>query len=203
MTIARVAEATRRSPRTDPRFSGRTIVTAIAALLAVGAFLLFGPVGLGNGPLGVPSMDGRFGLSTAEPSAFVATLVNSGGSTAVIDSVSVTSANGYAPAHVLTVRVADHSAYGCVYTLTSNVAACARPPLRSVAGYAVGSEVNNVPGKRGGPALVIELAAPPAAGCAVLTAIVLRYHVGIRHYTATVPQGFVWACGKRAEQPQS
>jgi len=32
---------------------------------------------------------------------------------------------------------------------------------------------------------------------------VLRYHVGIRHYTATVPQGEAWACGKHARQPQS
>ncbi len=83
----------------------------------------------------------------------------------------------------------------------SRLAGCARPPFAVAAGFAVEPYANTVPGKRGGPALVIEIAAPPAS-CAVLSAIVLRYHVGIRHYTATVPQGFVWACGKHAAQPQ-
>jgi hypothetical protein len=203
MTIAQVAEATHRSPRTDSRFSGRTIVPAIAALLAVGAFLLFGPVGLGNGPLGVPAIDGRFGLSTAQPTVYVATLVNVGGSTAVIDGVTVITARGYAPARVLGVRVAGHSSYGCVYALMQDVAGCARPPFTAPAGFAVAPRANTAPGSRGGPALVIEMAAPPAARCVALTAIVLHYHVGIRQYTATVPQGFVWACGKHAVQPQS
>jgi hypothetical protein len=203
MSVAELAESTAGSPRTRSRFRPRIVVPTVAVLLALAAFLLFGPIGLGNGPLGVPAMNGRFGFSTARPTAYVATLVNTGGSTAVIDSVSVTSPNGYVRAHVLSVRVARHSTYGCVYTLVSNVTDCVRPPLVAAAGFAVGSRANAVAGNRGGPALVIEMAAPPATGCAVLTAIVVHYHVGIRHYTATVPQGFVWACGMHAEQPQS
>ncbi len=181
----------------------RVIVASVAVSLLVVVFLLLGPVGLGNGPLGVPSVDGRFGLSTTQPTTYVATLVNAGGSTAVIDGITVSSAEGYTPARVLSVRVARHSNYGCVYTVMSGLAACARPPFAAVPGFAVAAHANTTPGNRGGPAVVIELAGPPAASCAVLTAIVLRYHVGIRHYTATVPQGYVWTCGKHARQPQS
>jgi hypothetical protein len=203
MSIVQVAGPAARSPRAVSRSRPRVIVTAIAVLLAVAAFLLFGPIGVGNGPLRVPSMDGRFGLSTTQPTAFVATLVNTGGSGAVIDGVTVTSAAGYSPARILSVRVARKSNYGCVYTVMSDVAGCARPPLVTAAGFVVGPHANTLAGNRGGAALVIEMAAPPAASCAVLTAIVVRYHVGIRHYAATVPQGFVWACGKYAHQPQS
>ena len=203
MPVAQVAESTEVSARDGWRGRPRIFVPAIVVLLAAGAFLLFGPVGLGNGPLGVPPMDGRIGLSTSQPTALVATLVNTGGSAAVIDGVAVTSAAGYPQARVLTVRVARNSSYGCVYSLMSNFTGCARPPLVTAAGFAVAPGVNTATGRRGGPALVIEIAGPPSAGCVALTAIVVRYHVGIRHYTATVPQGFVWACGTHARQPSS
>jgi hypothetical protein len=183
--------------------SRRHIIAMVAGLLLVGAFLIWGPIGLGNGPLGVPSMGGRIGLAATQPTAYIATLVNTGGSAAVIDGVAVTTAAGYPQPRVLTVRVARHSDYGCVYTLMSSLAGCARPPFAAATGFATPPHANTMPGKRGGPALVIEIAAPPAARCAVLTGIVLRYHVGVRHYTATVPQGFVWACGEHAEQPLS
>lgn len=85
----------------------------------------------------------------------------------------------------------------------NSLAHCVRPPLVAAAGFAVGPHANTMPGSRHGPALVIEMAGPLATRCVVVTAIGLRYHVGIRHYTATVPQGEVWACGKHARQPQS
>ncbi|HSR86530.1 MAG TPA: hypothetical protein VLM11_20335 [Streptosporangiaceae bacterium] len=191
------------SPRAHKARPPRILIAALAVLLAVGAFLLWGPIGLGNGPLGVASMDGRFGLSTSQPTGFVATLVNTGGSAAVIDDVTVTSAAGYAPVRVLTVRVARNSNYGCVDTLMSSVARCARPPFEAAARFTVVPRANTAPGDRGGPALVIEIASPPTASCAVLTAVVLHYHVGIRHYAATVPQGFVWSCGRGAHLPQN
>jgi hypothetical protein len=180
----------------------RQLTIAVAAAVLIGAFLVFGPIGLGNGPLGVPSMDGRFGISTSQPTAYVTTLVNVGGSAAMIDGVTVTSAVGYSRARVLTIRVAGHSEYGCVYTLMSSLAGCARPPFAAATGFAVRGHANTVVGNRGGPALVIEIAGPPASGCVALTAIVVHYHVGIRHYTATVPQGFVWECGMHAQQPR-
>jgi hypothetical protein len=147
-------------------------------------------------------MDGRFGLSTTQPTAFVATLVNTGGSGTVIDGAAVTSAADYSPARILSVRVASKSNYGCVYTLMSDVAGCARPPLVTAAGFAVAPHANTMACNRGCAALVIEIASPHGWS-AVLTAVVLHYHVGIRHYAATVPQGFVWSCGRGAHQPQS
>jgi hypothetical protein len=193
-------------PQAGKRHRPPVIIIAAAALLAVGAFLLWGPIGLGNGPLSVPAMAGSFGSvqATTQPTAYVATLINVGGSAAVIDGVTVTSAHGYAPVRVLSARVARYSTFGCVDDgPASNLAACVRPPFAAAAGFAVGPHLNIAPGSRGGPALVIEMARPPATQCVVVTAIVLRYHVGIRHYTATVPQGQVWACGKQARQPQS
>jgi hypothetical protein len=186
--------------------SRRGIIALAAGLLLVGAFLLWGPIGLGNGPLGVPAMAASFGSvqATSQPTAYVATLVNAGRSAAVIDTVTVSSADGYQPARVLGVRVARSSMYGCIDDgPASNLAWCVRPPLVAAAGFTVGPHANTVPGSRGGAALVIEMAPPPATQCVVVTAIVVRYHVGIRHYTATVPQGEVWACGKHARQPQS
>lgn len=203
MSVAQLAQSTAGSPRTGSRFRPRVVLPMIAVLLAAGAFLLFGPIGIGNGPLGVPSMDGRFGLSTGQPTALVATLVNASGSAAVIDGVTVTSTAGYTPARVLTVRVASRSMYGCVDTLMSTLAECARGPFATATGYSVGPHANTTADNRGGPALVIEIAGPPAAGCVALSAIVVHYHVGIRHYAATVPQGLVWACGVHARQPQS
>lgn len=160
MSVAQLAQSTDGSPRTGSRFRPRIVVPTIAVLLAVGAFLLFGPIGLGNGPLAVPSMDGRFGLSTAQPTAYVATLVNAGGSAAVIDGVTLTSAAGYPRARLLTIRVAGHSTYGCIYTLMSSLAGCARPPFAAATGFAVGPHANTAAGNRGGPALVIEVAGP-------------------------------------------
>ena len=203
MPVDQMAAATDATPRTNPRFRPHKIVPPIAGLLAIAAFLLFGPIGLGNGPLGVPAMDGRIGLSTTQPSAYVGTLVNTGGSTAVIDNVTATPADGYAPARVLSVRVAGRSSYGCVFTAMGSLSQCARPPFAAAAGFAVRPHANTVPGNRAGPALVVEIAAPPAAACVALTAIVVHYHVGIRHYTATDPQGVVWACGPDAQQPHS
>ncbi len=184
----------------------RSVVSTAAALVIVGAFLLWGPIGLGKGPLSVPSMAVSFGSvqATTQPTAYIATLVNSGGSTAVIDRVTVTSARGYSPARVLSVRVARYSMYGCVGDgpASTNLSSCTRPPFVAAAGFAVAPHANTVIGSRNGPGLVIEMARPSAHQCVVVTAIVLRYHVGIRHYTATVPQGEVWACGKLARQPQ-
>ena len=42
-----------------------------------------------------------------------------------------------------------------------------------------------------------EVSAPPPGDCWVMTEIVIRYHVGIRHYSATDPFG-MYACGKDA-----
>ncbi len=203
--------------RSDSRYQGASVqarpeprrritLPALAALVVVGAFLMWGPIGLGNGPLSVPAVSGQFGSvdATSQPTVYVASLVNAGRSAAVVDGVTVVSAHGYPAVYVMSVRVARASSFGCIDNgPVSGVAACARPPFLAAAGFAVGPRANTKPGIRHGPALVIEMAAPPATRCVAITAIVLHYHVGIRHYTATVPQGEAWTCGKHARQPQS
>jgi hypothetical protein len=184
----------------------RIIIAVIAVLAGIGAVLAWGPIGLGNGPLSVPAVSGQFGSvdATSQPTVYVASLVNAGRSAAVVDGVTVISARAYPAVHVMSVRVARASSFGCIDNgPASNLATCVRPPLVAAAGFAVGPHANTVPGSRGGPALVIDMAGPLARQCVVVTAIVLRYHVGIRHYTATVPQGVAWACGKQAQQPQN
>ena len=66
----------------------RVIISALVALLAVGAFMLWGPIGLGNGRLdagvyaiqGAPDLGGR-------PLAFIIPIHNYGDTPAVIDGV--------------------------------------------------------------------------------------------------------------------
>ena len=182
------------------------ILFAAAALVVVGAFLLWGPIGLGKRPAQCPGHGGQLRLGP-----------------------------GHDPAdglhcHARQLRRIDGSdrprhRHVSARILAGTRSQRARRPLQHV------RLRRRRPGKvqprrlrsaalRGGsglrcrtarehrdrkpqrPGLVIEMARPSANQCVVVTAIVLRYHVGIRHYTATVPQGEVWACGKLARQPQ-
>jgi hypothetical protein len=93
------------------RHRRRVIIFAAAGLLAMGAFLLWGPIGLGNGPLSV-------GLGYGEGAV-----------------------HAVSPTH---------------------------------------------PVSPGFPAAA-ELAAPRPGTCWVMTKVVVHYHVGIRHYSATEP----------------
>jgi hypothetical protein len=94
----------------------RIIIAVIAVLAGIGAVLAWGPIGLGNGPLSVPAVSGQFGSvdATSQPTVYVASLVNAGRSAAVVDGVTVISARAYPAVHVMSVRVARASSFGCI-----------------------------------------------------------------------------------------
>ncbi len=57
-------------------------------LTAIGAFLLWGPIGIGNGPLSVQMDDGEGWTDSGQaPVGFILPMYNSGTSPAVIDAV--------------------------------------------------------------------------------------------------------------------
>ncbi len=131
----------------------RVILLAAVGLLAIGAFLLWGPIGLGNGP-----------LSTAI-----------GVSQGTVD-----------------------SGPGPVGFLTSGVCGSAWPARSAGRGFVLagcgGADAGPLIGHAfDGPTPAIffgfpaaaEAAAPRPGTCWVMTKIVVHYHVGIRHYSAS------------------
>jgi hypothetical protein len=45
----------------------------------------------------------------------------------------------------------------------------------------------------------LEMSPPKAGGCWVLTGLVVHYHIGIRHYSATEPLSTIVCAGKNAD----
>ena len=75
----------------------RSIVLAAAAPVVVGAFLLWGPIGLGNGPLSTRD-DGAEGWTDSSPGPVAITFLlrNSGRDRPVIDAVELVGGTSYA-----------------------------------------------------------------------------------------------------------
>jgi hypothetical protein len=162
---------------------------AAAVLLVIGAILLWGPIGLGNGPLGV-RFDGTDGWMDPEevPAALVLPLFNSGGSAAVVDSVELVGGTRYAAPRLVHLEVLSETECagpwparpdGRGFALVSCPDARDQGPLL---GRSIGP--HTATDSRGFQAAAIATAPRPRT-CWVITKIVIHYHVGIRHYAAT------------------
>ena len=83
----------------------RVIIPVAAALGTVGAFLAWGPVGVGPGPIGNRVSGMGFGdpVSRTQPAIFLAP-IDAGRSGAVIDSIVVLSDGRYAAPHVISIK---------------------------------------------------------------------------------------------------
>jgi hypothetical protein len=187
--------------RFDRRFS-RVLAGIVVALLAVGAFLVRGPIGLGNGPLFFES----FSISGWPdphhvPVGLIVPVINRGRSAAVINGVTlVGGGNGYPAPRLITVYAAHDAGCAAIGSLadpdsqvSASASACAAgrlaltglaiPPSRKVTDRVTGDlvAVSNL-------GLVAEAAPPPAGRCWTVKAIAIHYRVGIRHYTATAPE---------------
>jgi hypothetical protein len=168
-------------------------------LLAVGAALLWGPIGLGNGPLAVINnvADGWPDNGEA-PVGFILPMFNSGGSPAVVDSVDLVGGTRYATPHILALAVLSSARCGGSWPAKATsrgfvMAGCGGADRGPLIGRAIGT---SKPLSWGFPAAA-EAAAPPPGTCWVITKVVVHYHVGIRHYAAT--DGFQLAvCGRGA-----
>jgi len=189
----------------------RSLAAAGVALAAVGAFLAWGPIGLGNGPLWLPTASGGFYSWTeqrTEPVAYVLPIGNHGHGAAIIDGIAVTSRQGYPPPvlrQALTGHMTGYSceALGSVSGHGSALAGCVQPSLRAAAGAAIPAGTYSTSGRirMHQPALVLELTGPRPGQCWDITSIVIHYHIGIRHWAGTFPQANVITCGVGAKVP--
>jgi hypothetical protein len=164
------------------------VVIAFAAMLVFGAFLLWGPIGLGNGPLNaeVGGITGGSGFGTGRV-GFIIPIRNSGRAEAVIDGVDLIGGSRYAAPHLLALEVLTSGRCGGTWPaqqmargfVLSGCGGLNKGPL-------IGQAIRPTHGFFDFPAAA-EVAAPHPGTCWVMTKIVVHYHVGIRHYSATDP----------------
>lgn len=165
------------------------IKVAVGTVMAVGAFLLWGPVGVGNGPLNA-GIDGSQGShdSGRGPVGFVIPIRNSGQARAVIDGVDIVGGTRYAGPHVLALEVLTAGRCGGAWPTRQTgrgfvLSGCGGAD----AGPLIGRGVGSTHGDFYGFSAAAEVAAPHPGTCWVMTKIVVRYHVGFRHYSASDP----------------
>jgi hypothetical protein len=173
----------------------RLIIPVIVAMAATGAFAAWGPIGIGPGPIGNISDNGfteSSPVSRTQPTEFVVP-IDAGNSQAVIDSIAVLSNGSYPAPHVISINGDGDLSCGGAWPLTGQQnfpADCAAGGLVPLIGRRVPASSHvNVPDlgpvNYPGTGAAIEAAPPGPAGCWMVTAVVIHYHVGIRHYTAT------------------
>lgn len=186
----------------------RLLAAAAMAFAMVGAFLAWGPIGLGNGPLWLPTASsGTYssGQQRPGPVAYVLPIGNHGHGALVIDSVGAVYRHGTTPI-LLKALVGHMTGYACTALGTvsgaqSAVAACVESDLRVAAGASIRAGTYPTSGsiRKHQSALVLELTGPGPGQCWDLVSVVVRYHIGIRHYAATFPQGNVITCRARGK----
>jgi hypothetical protein len=177
----------------------RVVILAAAGLLATGAFLLWGPVGLGNGPLSAAAAGVEGQVHAGSPVGFVILIHNSGGSPAVVDGLDLIGGTTYPGPHVLGLEVLTAGACLGPWPVRQEgrgfvLVGCGGADAGPLAGHAVGP---THPVSLGFPAAA-EIAAPRPGTCWVMTKVVVHYHVGIRHYSATGASGLA-VCADSAQ----
>jgi len=167
-----------------------------------GAFLAWGPIGLGNGPLDVGNsagfVDGAEDVGPA-PVGLMVGLSNSGGASAVISSVQLIGARGYPEPRVIALHAANDISH-CIHAPVVSIKP--RLTLRECQAQDLGSLYGRPLPRLSsgwGYQAVAVLSAPASDGCWAITEIVTQYRVGIRHYAATEP-GLFDACGVAASE---
>jgi hypothetical protein len=174
----------------------RVLVPIVVAVLAVGAFLEWGPIGLGNGPL-VMAMtgDGYGSTSSRQPVAIWTPFDNLGGSALVVDSVQLIGNSSYPAPQVLAMEEMSNPECGNLTPVRTIAAGfvigggCSDRPLGRLVGRAIGNTDSR-------PLwAAFELKPPRPGACWLMTRIVVRYHIGIRHYVSSDPY-IEAACGR-------
>ena len=184
----------------------RWLAATGVAVVAAGAFLVWGPIGLGNGPLWLPTTSGGawgwYDLRS-QPVAYVLSIENHGHGAAIIDGVVVTGSPLFAPLVLQHALIGRSARWGCT-TLGPfsgpGLATCVQPLLHHAAGDEIPAGTLLVVGKYD-PTLVLELTGPRPGQCWDLTSVVVRYHIGIKHYVGTYPQADIISCGAGGKPP--
>jgi len=190
MSVIQVAHSADVLPPSRRRQWLRIGITALSMLLGAGAFLHWGPIGLGNGPLRVfvPVGDG-WNDPVQQPVGFILPMYNSGGSPAVVDSVQLLGGTRYPAPRILALAVLTSARCLGTWPAKDNghgfvMVDCGGQNRGPLIGRAVDPTTQRM--AWGFPAAAMA-AAPPPGKCWVLTRVVVHYHVGWRYYTATDP----------------
>jgi hypothetical protein len=168
-----------------PRWGRRAAIGGAAAVLAVivagAAFLAFGPLGQGPGPLSVGYVSST-GVVPREDSTMIVIPVGAAASTtAVIDAVGIRGGGGYhAPREIRVVGIGGQACRGIWFPVPGAAGftgRCAPDGTVPLLGRAV---------PRGAAAATIdigiEVGPPGAVGCWGISRVSVHYHVGRRHY---------------------
>lgn len=188
------------------------MAAVVAGLAAVGAFLFWGPVPIGAGPLHIDwSMDDVALVSGTDPSAITVPL-NAGSSGAVVDGIAVATSRRYpAPAIIALHSNRDVEGCGSPFPLTgpdSYYMKCAYGGAATI-GPLIGRPIpvsSTVQAPRSiqtqpGIGAMIVVAPPQGAQCWTITSIAVHYHVGLKHYTATFATDMAACVTQRAAAP--
>jgi hypothetical protein len=176
------------------------VAAGLALLAAAGAFLIWGPIGFGDGPLSLDSgaeegnlVSGRGLLAIFIP------VRNTGHDAAAVDSVRLTGVAGYPVPQVITLHLTGAGPTGVGLCGGTWPVRATRPRL-TIAGGCPARDIGPLPGHPIGYSAIrsqlsaVAVVRPPGPGrCWAVTAVTVRYHVGIRHWTATYPGEFT-AC---------
>jgi len=188
MTVAPIPGTPDTSVRARWMRRRRIIIPLIAALVAIGAFLMFGPIGIGSGPLALEENDttGGYALSHG-PLGLSLALYNSGHGLAVIDDIKLVGGTRYPAPRALRFAVLTTALCGGTWPARADGdgfgMGCGGRYHGALIGRGIGfSFIQRVPPPF--PAAA-EVTGPPPGGCWVMTEVIIHYHVGIRHYTAT------------------
>jgi hypothetical protein len=202
MTTAQILGMTDVSWRARWMRQRRIIIPMIAALVAIGAFLIAGPIGLGNGPLSVLGGGGAGQMTDAGPGpvAISLLLANSSRGRPIIDAVELIGGTSYPAPRELGLDVeieqpqcsevgpAHLEGHGFVLD------GCGNRDRGPLIGRSVGARSQGFLG-------AAEIAAPRRGTCWVMTKVVIRYHVGFRHYAATDHYALT-VCARGVQPPQ-
>lgn len=201
MKAASVPDILRSGPRwgrSRGGLLGGWIGAAVIASLAVAAFMIWGPIGLGSGPLTVYAPSGGQILGPQNQAWGMMVPVEAGQSGAVIDQVAVVGGDGYRGPRVLLVLEVTDRPGQCGGTFPwegpeSILSTCAIGGVHRLIGI-------RLPGDDPGVDMVIKVGPPVSgSGCWTMSAVVVHYHVGIRHYAVTSAGDFA-ACKTAAEE---
>jgi hypothetical protein len=174
------------------RRAWRIAELSTAAILLIGAFLLWGPIGLGNGPLGVEMAPTISGVDQHETQlAFLLPMYNSSHSVAVVDGVTLIGGTRFPAPRLLKLGVLSATCLGAWPVRSASGGFVILGCGGAYRGTLIGSGVPYIHPVSGGFPAAAEVAPPPPGSCWVMTEVVVRYHVGIRHYTATDPYALV------------
>ena len=182
------------------------LAATAVAVAAVGAFLVWGPIGLGNGPLRLPTASGgvwSWSDLRSEPVAYVLPIENHGHRAAIIDGVVVTGSPLFAPLVLQHALIGRSALWGCTSLgpfSGPGLASCVQPLLHRTTRAVIPAGTLLIVGKHD-PTLVLELTGPRPGQCWDLTSVVVRYHIGIKHYVGTYPQADIISCGAGGKPP--